>query len=100
MGLFNLFGNKQERLQKLTERGAVILDVRSPQEYQNGHIEGSKLIPLPELANRSQEVVDWNKPVICCCQSGVRSGKAAAHLRKLGVEAINGGGWQSLQQKL
>lgn len=100
MGLFNLFGNKQERLDKLMERDAVILDVRSKQEYDQGHIEGSRLIPLPELANRSDEVVAWNKPVICCCASGVRSGKAAAHLRKCGVEAVNGGGWQSLLKKI
>lgn len=100
MGLFNLFGNKQERLDKLMERDAIILDVRSKQEYDGGHISGSKLIPLPELANRTDEVVSWNKPVICCCASGVRSGKAAAHLRKHGVEAINGGGWQSLKQKI
>jgi len=100
MGLFNLFGNKKERLGNLMERGAVILDVRSQKEYNQGHIQGSKLIPLPELAARTQEIVAWDKPVICCCASGIRSGKAAAHLRKQGVDAINGGGWQSLQQKI
>jgi len=38
-----------------------------------------------------------NKPVILCCASGIRSANATATLKKAGVDAINGGGWRSLQ---
>ncbi|HBY69385.1 MAG TPA: sulfurtransferase, partial [Flavobacteriaceae bacterium] len=42
----------------------------------------------------------WNKPVITCCASGVRSGNAAKILTNNNIEVVNGGGWKSLQKKL
>ncbi|MCB0457488.1 MAG: rhodanese-like domain-containing protein [Flavobacteriaceae bacterium] len=101
MGLFSfLFGNKTKQIQDFKSRGAVILDVRTKGEYQGGAIPGSKNIPLQQVATRMAEIKKWNKPVITCCASGMRSGSAAAILRSNGVEVMNGGGWYSLSQKL
>ncbi|MEL6811830.1 MAG: rhodanese-like domain-containing protein [Bacteroidota bacterium] len=100
MGLFGLFGNKKKKIKDFQSRGAVILDVRTKGEYDNGAIPGSKHIPLQQLSVKLQEVKKWNKPVITCCASGMRSGSAAAILRSNGIEAMNGGGWHSLYQKL
>lgn len=101
MGLFNfLFGNKTKKIDDFKSRNAVILDVRTKGEYQGGAIPGSKNIPLQQISVRLSEIKKWNKPVITCCASGMRSGSAATILRSNGVEAMNGGGWHSLSQKL
>ena len=101
MGLFDfLFGNKTKKIDDFKSRGAIILDVRTKGEYQGGAIPGSKNIPLQQLSSKMNEIKKWNKPVITCCASGMRSGSAAGILRAHGIEAMNGGGWFNLSQKL
>lgn len=101
MGLFDfLFGNKNKKIQDFKNRGAIILDVRSKGEYDSGAIPGSKNIPLQSINSKISTIKKWNKPVICCCASGMRSSGAARILRQQGVEAMNGGGWFGLSKKL
>ncbi len=95
-----LFGNKTKKIQDFKNRGAIILDVRSKGEYDSGAIPGSKNIPLQNINSKMATIKKWDKPVICCCASGMRSGSAAGILRSQGVEAINGGGYFSLSKKL
>ena len=84
----------------LVKNGAQIVDVRTPGEYQSGHIRGSKNIPLQVLASKLN-VLDKSKPVITCCASGMRSASAKSMLLQKGFsEVYNGGGWTSLQSKL
>jgi hydroxyacylglutathione hydrolase len=59
--------------------GLVVVDVREPWEYMQGHVPGSKLIPLGQLAMRADEL-DPGQPVALICQSGSRSQSAAAVL--------------------
>lgn len=100
MGLFDfLFGNKTKKVQEFKSRGAIIVDVRTKPEFQSGAIPGSKNIPLQQISSRISEIKKWNKPVICCCASGVRSGSAASLLRAQGIEAMNGGGWYKLNSR-
>ncbi|WP_347374101.1 rhodanese-like domain-containing protein [Aequorivita sp. Q41] len=101
MGIFNLlFGNKSKKIQDFKSRNAVILDVRSKSEYESGAIPGSKHIPLQQVASKINEIKKWDKPIITCCASGMRSASAATILKSNGVEAMNGGGWFSLSKKL
>lgn len=101
MGLLDfLFGNKNKKIEDFKSRGAIILDVRSKGEYDGGAIPGSKNVPLQSLNSKISTIKKWDKPVICCCASGMRSASAAGILRSQGVEAINGGGWFSLSRKL
>ena len=65
-----------------------LLDVRNPDEYQQAHIAGSKLIPLPELSARISQVPK-DRPVICVCASGSRSSSAARQLSSLGYQVSN-----------
>lgn len=95
-----LFGNKTKKIQDFKSRGAIIVDVRSKGEYESGAIPGSKNIPLPSLNSKISEIKKWNKPIICCCASGIRSASAAGILKGQGVEAMNGGGYFSLSKKL
>ena len=88
-----LFGSGVDLSKKMSE-GAIIVDVRSPGEYAGGHVKGSKNIPLDKISGKIETIKKWNKLVITCCASGMRSGSAASILKKNGVEAYNAGPWQ------
>ncbi|WP_194765951.1 rhodanese-like domain-containing protein [Tamlana sp. I1] len=101
MGLLNrLFGNKNNKIKDFQSRNAVIIDVRTPSEYSQSAIPGSKNIPLQTLNSQISAIKELNKPVITCCASGMRSASAAALLKSNGIEVINGGGWMRLYKKL
>lgn len=101
MGLLDfLFGNKSKKIEDFKSRGAIILDVRGKGEYDGGAVPGSKNIPLPSLNSKISQIKKWDKPVITCCASGMRSASAAGILKSNGIEAMNGGGWFSLSKKL
>ncbi|GIW07246.1 MAG: sulfurtransferase [Dehalococcoidia bacterium] len=68
--------------------GAQIVDVREPDEWQEGHIPGATLIPLGELARRAGEL-DRSKEVIAVCRSGRRSVTAARLLEQAGFPAVS-----------
>ncbi|RLJ62015.1 rhodanese-related sulfurtransferase [Lacinutrix venerupis] len=95
-----IFGAKKRQVETYLNNGAVILDVRTQREWNKGHIENAVHIPIDELNNRVDEVKALNKPVIACCESGVRSAKAAKFLNLNNISAINGGGWIGLKKKL
>jgi len=86
---------------QMVANGAIILDVRTKEEYAGGHIKGSLNIPLQSLTAASIAKLDKQKPVITCCASGMRSASAKSMLKSQGfTEVHNGGGWYGLQSKL
>lgn len=97
-------GNRVSILQatQLINQGkGMVLDVREPAEFSAGHMREAKNIPLAELSNRIGELDKFkSKSVIVVCQSGVRSAKAVAQLKKAGFAeafSLDGGvaGWQA-----
>ncbi|WP_298534204.1 rhodanese-like domain-containing protein [uncultured Algibacter sp.] len=100
MGFFSLlFGNKTDKIKSFLKAGAIVIDVRTDEEYKLGAIKGSENIPLHNLKSKIKDIQDLKKPVITCCASGIRSAKAASILKTQGIKAINGGGWTSLKSK-
>lgn len=95
------FGPKVD-YSELKKNGAIILDVRSPQEYKKGHIKGSINIPLDGLRNNLGKLKGKeDKTVITCCASGMRSATAKGVLKAKGFKMVhNGGAWISLDSKL
>ncbi len=80
--------NMQE-LENMLSKGAILIDVRSPQEYKEGHLYGAILIPEYELLSRCrQELKDKNSVLIVYCSSGTRSKKAQKQLEKLGYNCV------------
>ena len=92
--LFGIGGPKADLGQMIAD-GAVIVDVRSPEEYREGHVNGSINIPLDRLESQLNKL-DKGKPVITCCRSGARSGMALDMLKRHGYEAVNGGPWTAV----
>ena len=74
-----------QELQKLMQKeGRVLIyDVRQPEEYNGGHIQGAVLIPLGDIPNRYKEIPQ-KKKVVVYCRSGRRSAQAVAFLRDHG----------------
>jgi len=101
MGLFSkLFGGGSSVDLKELSKNAVILDVRTPGEYQQGHIKGSKNAPLNELEKHIKGL-SKEQAIITCCASGMRSGSAKSILSSKGFTNVhNGGGWTSLKNKI
>ncbi len=76
--------------------GAVLLDVRTKEEYEDYHIDGSLNIPLQNLALINKRLPDKNTPIFVHCLSGVRSESATAMLKNAGYsQVINIGGIRS-----
>ena len=74
-----------------TQNPPLVLDVREPDEFKGelGHVAGSLLIPLRELAARAGELEPYRgRPIVAVCRSGVRSTTAAAMLYGLGYERV------------
>jgi rhodanese-related sulfurtransferase len=97
MGLFSqLFGSSslpsvdaaQAQIRLHQTPAPLLLDVRQPDEYQAGHIEGAQLMPLGELGQRLQEL-PAGREIICVCQSGSRSSHATRELVARGYRATN-----------
>lgn len=88
---------------KMIEGGAVIVDVRTPEEYDGGHLERATNVPIQDFAQRIAEVDklvagDKAKPVVVYCGSGGRASKAKAQLEAAGyTNVVNGGGYDDLQ---
>lgn len=100
MGFLDFIFGKKVDYKDLVAKGALIIDVRSPQEFKTGHIKGSQNIPLEKIAAQSAKLKAHNKPIITCCRSGMRSGTAASTLKSSGVEVYNGGAWNALKSKI
>ena len=81
--------------------GAVLLDVRTPQEYQEGHIPGSKNVPLQQLDKISSVADNKDIQLFVYCYSGARSRQATAILQHMGYANVNNiGGIAAYQGKV
>ncbi len=84
----------------LKAQGAIIVDVRTPQEFRNGHLQGAVNIPLDRIRNEVAALKKKQKPVILYCRSGNRSGMAKSILRAAGLEAYNAGSLGAIRRAL
>lgn len=89
-------GTDTNKIKTMIENGAAIIDVRTPGEFQGGHVAGSKNYPLQNIQGKVAELKKLNKPLVLCCASGNRSGQATSFLKSQGVECENGGGWMQV----
>lgn len=73
----------------INREDAEIIDVRDAAEFASGHLMGAKNIQVAKFAERSADLEKLKgKPVIVCCETGIRSGKAVSALKKLGFDRV------------
>ena len=97
--LKKIFGIKTTDYNQLMKDGVIVIDVRTPGEFNSGHINGSTNVPLDKIRSK-KKIGNLKKSIIFCCASGMRSGQATSIAKSKGIVAYNGGGWSSLNRKL
>ena len=82
--------NYMEAKEKIINDGAILLDVRSEEEYNDKHIDGASLLPLDKIDSDSIAAIvnDKNSPIIVYCKSGNRSHQALLKLQELGYSKV------------
>ncbi len=96
--LKNLFGfGPKVDYKALLADGAILVDVRTPSEFRDGHIQGAINLPLQTLDSNLNKLKK-DQVIITCCRSGSRSGMARRQLQAAGyTQVYNGGAWSSLR---
>jgi phage shock protein E len=92
--------SKSNSILKFIQNGALVIDVRSQQEFDSGHFSTAKNIPHDQIKNRLREIGDDKKrPIILYCASGGRSEAAKNILMEQGfVNVVNAGGYGVMKQ--
>ena len=101
VGLNGLNGEFQKvpvtKARELVENEEFIIDTRSPEAYEKGHLKGAINIPLDRFSGQFKKLKS-DKTIIVFCASGARSGQAKSILDQNGYkDVINGGGWRSVE---
>lgn len=107
--MFSLFSNTLPQITAESIKRAmdnrenfVILDVRTRDEYQEGHIKGSILLPVDEVKEKVTKILsDKDQKLYIYCRSGGRSAKAASEMKKLGYTNVHNmqGGMMAWENK-
>jgi rhodanese-related sulfurtransferase len=98
--LSDIFGGGVGVKQALRE-GAVVIDLRTAYEYDQGHVPRSLNIPIDRIRANIDRIRALEKPVILCCATGSHCREAADILKAAGIQrVINGGSWQSVLKKI
>lgn len=104
MGFFSFLTGpdiNQEILHYADTKNAVLLDVRTPEEYRNGHIPESINLPLQDISQVEKHLTDKSAPLFVYCLSGARSRQAVSLLTKMGYKTVtNIGGISSYKGKV
>ena len=84
---------------RLINKGALVIDVRKPEEFESGHIVNARNVPLDRM-QQGEVHKQKSKILLAVCADGSTSGRAAGHLRKSGYEnafSLKGGiaGWRA-----
>ncbi len=96
MNLLRLLGITSP-LSDALKRGAAIIDVRTAQEFDLGHVPDSVHIPVDRIKLNLDRIRAWKKPVIICCDGGSRSAQAVRLLKAAGFkDVVRAGDWKSL----
>ena len=83
-----LFRARSETAHRWVQDGALLLDVRSPGEFESGHLEGARNIPVGELEKRVAELGAKETKIVVYCHSGVRATRAAGILKDQGFTHV------------
>ena len=78
----------QQHFARIHATGAVVIDVRDPDEYHAGHVPAARLLPLGEITRRAGEL-PTDRPVYVICQAGGRSAQATELMRAVGIDATS-----------
>lgn len=76
------------RAHELVAAGALLVDVRTPEEWSEGHVEGAVNVPMGHLERRVPELAKRDRPIVLYCRSGSRSWRAQGTLQDIGFTQV------------
>lgn len=86
-------GMEKNEIKAKIDAGALVVDVRTPQEFAEGHYPKALNIPVDQIGERSKELGNKDREIILYCRSGNRSGRAKQILEAQGFKKVyNAGG--------
>ena len=100
LGLVYYFYNSNQKSKLAMEKinnGAVVIDVRTQDEFNSGNYKNSINIPLNTINSKIEEIKSYKEEIVVVCASGNRSGQAKDILKGFGIEVTNGGSWDYLK---
>ena len=101
MGLFSIFGFGNSKLKDAIRSGAIVIDVRTATEFDQGRVPSSINIPVDRIAVSAERIRSMNRPIIFVCSTGARSNTAARIMKEKGLKDVyNGGNWEDLLKLL
>ena len=78
-----------EQLKNMQIQGAILIDIRSPQEYIEGHLEGAIVLPEYEIYSKAKKILpNKNQTIIVYCGNGIRSKKSQRIMRRMGYTNV------------
>ncbi|MFC5077436.1 Thiosulfate sulfurtransferase PspE precursor [Vibrio thalassae] len=84
---------------QMIEQGALLVDVRTPAEFADGHLASAKNYPLSDI-DKYFAHIDKSTPIVVYCRSGNRSGKALDYLTSIGFSHVhNAGGFEEMREQ-
>ena len=79
----------KQGMEEMIKAGTIIVDVRSPQEYREGHIDGAILLPEYDIKRNANLILkNKDETILVYCTSGNRSKKAQKELNKMGYSKV------------
>ena len=88
-----IFAKKEKvDLKEMLKNGALLVDVRSSREFAQGHAKNAKNIPLNKINENISYFKKVNKPIILCCESGMRSAQARSILKSHNITDVHNAG--------
>lgn len=97
MGLFSFLGLGNAKIKDALKRGAIVIDVRTANEFDRGKVPDSINIPVDRIAVNAQRILSMKRPVIFVCASGGRSSSAVRMMKEKGMKDVfNGGSWENV----
>jgi len=101
MGILSFLGFGNGQLKDALKKGAIIIDVRTPNEFDQGRVPDSINIPIDRIPVNAERIKQMKRPVIFCCSSGARSGSATRIMKEKGLKNVyNGGSWENVLRLL
>ncbi|SOD98379.1 rhodanese-like domain-containing protein [Spirosoma fluviale] len=95
----SIFGSSDSsNIKEILSQGAILIDVRSSNEFASGHANGAINIPLDQVDARITQIKSYNKPIVVCCASGMRSARAKSLMAGHGVTDVHdAGSWRNIR---
>src|SRR2546423_4652488 len=97
MSILSILGLGNNKIRQALRNGAVIIDVRTALEFDEGKVRGSINIPVDRISANVERIRDMRKPIIICSDGDVRADQSATILKANGIkEVYNAGSWMRL----